>query len=106
MASKFYMFPRRPAGAVYFEPRELFDSAVVGLEGAQVVYDEKRLLEILISDYRRTVKQLSNYRFATDSAIQAKSEKLAATWLITMRHSSIYGDISRRPIIRAIDEPS
>ena len=106
MTSKFYSLPLRPAGAIYFEPRDLFDSAVIGLEGVQVVYDENRLLEILIDDYRRTVEQLSNYRFATDEVIRDKSEKLAIKWLITMRHSSIYGDINRRPIIRPIDEQS
>ena len=104
MTSKFYSLPLRPDGAIHFEPRELFDSAIIGFEGMQVVYDENQLIEIVANDYEQTIRLLVKYKLLTDDEIKIKCDQLAVQWIFTMRYSSIYGSAYRRPIIRRADE--
>ena len=106
MTSKFYSLPLRSDGVIHFEPRELFDSAIIGFEGMQIVYDENQLIEIVANDYERTIRLLVKYKLLTDDEIKIKCHQLAVQWIFTMRYSSIYGSTYRRPIIRRVDEQS
>ena len=84
----------------YYQPRALFDVAIICIEDDRVVYDETKLLDVLIDDYKSTLVLLANYRTAPESVIHEKSRRLALQWIELFRDSMLYGDERHRPILR------
>jgi len=88
------------SGKRYITPRSAYDSAMIDDSGKRVIYDESKLLDILTSDYAKTLRLLSNYRSFSDSFINHKARQLAIKWTNLLRECSIYGDSRTRPIIK------
>jgi len=85
---------------VYYEPRDLFDEAIIRTnENNRIEYDQEKLKGILTKQYLETIDSMSNYRNATESDKQRRAERLACKWLITMRDAAIFGSLTKRPLI-------
>jgi len=88
------------SGKRYITPRSAYDPAMIDDSGKRVIYDESRLLDILTSDYAKTLRLISNYRSYGDNFINYKARQLALKWTNLLRECSIYGDSRTRPIIK------
>lgn len=86
--------------SIYFQPRELFDAAIIRTnEDDRIEYDQEKLREILRDQYLETIESMSNYKTASEEDKVRRAERLACKWLITMRDAAIFGSLSKRPLI-------
>jgi hypothetical protein len=84
----------------YYEPREVFDSAIICVNDEnRVEYDFEKLRAILRAEYVKTISQLTKYRSASTAEIERRADRLACKWLIAMNDAAIYGSYDTRPKI-------